>query len=475
MIDFNFAVDYWGWGRYAVYLLRGAVESLLIVLAVTRMAGPKRQGGPRRLAVCGAALCQWTVQGLLYCSVVVPQAEDLVFKLSFPFFAALFTGLTAKTGYFQRAVAAVLSCLAVIILEAASRFLWQDMLLTLFKTLSPGAWSLQPDVRFYPRIALQILLELAAFFTLRRFFPKLQVLTKRRSVLLLAVSFLTFLLTTLLIEKVISPSYYVNTPIRAMVFLLLALFVAAILLLCFLLFHFQRERQQNDLLHTANTLMARNYQELHAGAMNFRKNLHDFNHHLAAIRELSARGKSEEVVEYVDSLLAGSAKKASVCQSGSDIVDAIINCKAAQAQELGIAFRYSVRFSEEIGIDPVDICAVLANQIDNAFEACGKIEEPQRRRVEVELWQQTGEMVFFQVKNTAASDPFDAKGQLISGKKDASRPHGLGLQSIRDAAQKYHGALENTFENGWFTSTVFLCCFPGGESAKHSQSNEVNA
>jgi sensor histidine kinase regulating citrate/malate metabolism len=111
-------------------------------------------------------------------------------------------------------------------------------------------------------------------------------------------------------------------------------------------------------------------------------------------------------------------------------------------------------------MEPVDICAILANQLDNAFEACQLIPEVSERIVTVHIWHQTERIVLFQVRNRVICDPFADNPELRSTKQDHSRPHGFGIKSIQETTAKYQGLLENTFQDGYFVSTVLLNCRP---------------
>ena len=128
----------------------------------------------------------------------------------------------------------------------------------------------------------------------------------------------------------------------------------------------------------------------------------------------------------------------------------------SEAEQLHIKFDYQVNFSLKTDIKPVDICAILANQIDNAFDACALIEDKAEREVQAHVWQESGNIAMFQVKNRVIRDPFENNQNLRSTKTDNSRPHGLGIKSIQDTAKKYNGMLQNTYQDGVFISTAFL-------------------
>ena len=153
-------------------------------------------------------------------------------------------------------------------------------------------------------------------------------------------------------------------------------------------------------------------------------------------------------------MLETSYQELKLCRSGCDIVDAVINYQHMQALEKGIDFKYHVKAGDLDSFGPVDICAILSNQIENAIEACIKIEEKDKRFVSIEIRQHEN-FVLFQVANSVQEDPF-LHNSLATTKSEGTFLHGLGLKNIRDAAKKYSGSLQNRCENGVFTSTVLL-------------------
>lgn len=107
-------------------------------------------------------------------------------------------------------------------------------------------------------------------------------------------------------------------------------------------------------------------------------------------------------------------------------------------------------------VDPVDICAILSNQIENAFDASKKIANTGKRSVSVDIWPKNEKTVFFRVANYVEEKPLDTNPGLKSTKEDASSLHGLGVKNISDTAARYGGAVSSTYQNHCFISTVFL-------------------
>ena len=123
-----------------------------------------------------------------------------------------------------------------------------------------------------------------------------------------------------------------------------------------------------------------------------------------------------------------------------------------------IDFHYNVELSSSLSqISPIDLCAVLGNQVENALDACKKIPNSQRRFIQVSICQNKS-FVVIQVINSAHRNPFTADGRLVTNKEDPEF-HGLGLKSIQDTVNKYNGYLTNSYQDHTFQSEALLCFF----------------
>ena len=89
-----------------------------------------------------------------------------------------------------------------------------------------------------------------------------------------------------------------------------------------------------------NALMEENYRQINAQQEAYARELHDFKHHLMVIREYIQTHKEPELNTYIDSLLKTSYVGMLQCHSGNDIIDAVINCKSAEAKALDIQFSF---------------------------------------------------------------------------------------------------------------------------------------
>lgn len=297
--------------------------------------------------------------------------------------------------------------------------------------------------------------DILLYFAVRRFLPKICALKRKYQVGLLIICLVAYISVQYLFSTFLYSSVTMLHSIVLISWIYIFSFLIIVIVSFILIARSEQEKQTHLLLKATNQLLTDNYQQLHTYQQNHAKQIHDFNHHLTALKGLAAMKKNEDISVYIDSLLSIAYQETALCHSGSDIVDAIINHKAAEAEAFGIAFQFKVQFLGLNNIDPVDICGVLANQIDNAFDACKKILPPGVREVKV-IIKQVENFIFFRVENTVDYDPFMNNSSLTSTKTDTSTQHGLGLKNISDIADKYSGFLRSEYKDGHFISVVSL-------------------
>ena len=77
--------------------------------------------------------------------------------------------------------------------------------------------------------------------------------------------------------------------------------------------------------------MEQNYRQLHEDLRENARRVHDFHHHLRAILGMAENQNDQQVSQYIRELLEISYHDIQLCRSGSGIIDAVINCSAAEA------------------------------------------------------------------------------------------------------------------------------------------------
>ena len=177
---------------------------------------------------------------------------------------------------------------------------------------------------------------------------------------------------------------------------------------------------------------------------------HDAKKHLTAIRALS---KDLRINEYVTKLFGELNSYTQVCNSGNKMLDVMINRYVLDCSLKGICFKYDVRACPLLGVEDLDLVAILGNLMDNALSAADKSSE--RRVCLTTSIRNTYNVI---VLNNSCDTVPQSLGEKLLSTKENPRYHGYGIESAARAAKKYQGDLHWAYstERKMFTMTVIL-------------------
>ena len=368
------------------------------------------------------------------------------------FYTLIITKITSKGRLLIRSTAVMLLWF---FLSAMDYLIFYISIMIVGKTLdiSKGIDTLlSPGVTRSAFIISIKLIELLIFLSFNKTYSKFHLLNKKHLSVLFIISTCSYIMMSIITSLILSDS--ILTLQISVIFSLLFIILSLIstILATSLSSRYQAEKQERYLMEVTNKLMEKNFQTMQNSQNLIRQQVHDFKNHIRTINgllEFDVQAK-----KYTDDLLSVSYTQAQYCHCGNEIINSIINCKVTDAQAQNIQFEHSVLLNSPLHISSIDICAVLANQIDNAIEACAKIPIGTERSIKVDIWQKEA-FIFFKVINTANANPFNDKHELISDKSD-TESHGFGIKNIRETVSRYNGSLKNEFNEGYFTSVAMM-------------------
>ncbi len=393
------------------------IESLVMLFAIILISGNKKEShGYMALiyltALCGALLVAFlnSIQTFSFGTPVI----SIVFLLCVSFF--LSTG---------KLILRAASCIMVSFIILAIGYIWMIFVCILHGGRFEDAFLdfMTPGPLRCLYLVLDKSTDIAIYLIFRTRLHRLSTLKNRWLVSLLVGSAFAYGVTQYLMNAILSHDIHTMRQASIVSFLVLLLFFLVFSLLLLTISARDQERAQRLVLQQTDRLMEKNYQTLHQDLQENAKRIHDFHHHLQAILGLAEQAGDQKTEEYVQSLL-------------------------------NVSYR-DVRMSSLSQISPIDLCAVLGNQVENALDACKKIPDSQRRFIQVSIHQNKG-FVVIQVTNSAYRNPFTSDGRLVTDKAN-SELHGLGLKSILDTVDKYNGYLTNSYEDHTFHSEALLC------------------
>lgn len=201
-------------------------------------------------------------------------------------------------------------------------------------------------------------------------------------------------------------------------------------------------------------LSERYYADLTAQLQQNRMRVHDLRHHVNALGGLCREGDLEGIRAYVSSMetMTPPAEVRQYCASSA--VNALLAYYDALCREAGIEFSCDLRLPPLEKVDPLHLCLIFGNALQNALEAMGRLPRDAKRYLRVQ-GARTGDKLVLSVEN-----PFTGALRLgPDGLPETHKEepgHGLGLASIRQTAERYGGWCGVQAESGIFTLQVVL-------------------
>lgn len=244
-----------------------------------------------------------------------------------------------------------------------------------------------------------------------------------------------------------------HSMLMVLLFMVIALITALILTGWY---YISKEKKiQNLMGEYQKSILENNYLRLNEMYKGAARGMHDYKNHILVIRELMATKSYDEAEVFVNTL-CDNLKKENFAQTytGVEIVDAVLNVKQNEGTKNNIKTDIRASYPHNCGIVSVDICTILGNLLDNAIEACAKVEPKEKRHINVRI-SYTENIVMIKIENTVSENPFLSKTPLATTKKDR-KSHGLGISIVKKTTEKYHGDLKQICEHGVFVSKVIL-------------------
>lgn len=182
---------------------------------------------------------------------------------------------------------------------------------------------------------------------------------------------------------------------------------------------------------------------------------HDYHNHIQTMKACLAMGNLEELETYLNELDQDLTMVDTVIKTGNVMVDAILNSKISVAASRGIAVEAKAIVPGELdtSLSEVDVCLIIGNLMDNAIEACMKIEQERQRFIRVYMDILKGQLYIY-IINAMGENPRKTGSVYTSAKSRDN--HGFGLMRIDKVVDKYHGYLDRQHEEGVFATEIML-------------------
>lgn len=173
----------------------------------------------------------------------------------------------------------------------------------------------------------------------------------------------------------------------------------------------------------------------------FKKEQHNLKNQLITLRNYATHNQSAEIILFINRLLNEKEygiAEASICDNV--LISALISSKKNLSIANQIKYTYDTRIPSVLPYSDIDLCILLGNALDNAFDAC-LLDNREDCYVDVTLYHKNN-CLYCNITNSCyhTLSPKSDKGFFST--KENSVQHGYGLQSIHEIVEKYQGFLD---------------------------------
>lgn len=163
---------------------------------------------------------------------------------------------------------------------------------------------------------------------------------------------------------------------------------------------------------------------------------HDMSGHKVVITNLCQKKKYDLLEEYIKETFGQIEEVTSSCQLADEALAILLEELKRSAKERKIDFSITI-LMDRFYMRSVDLCALVNNLVQNAFEACDRLTIENKYVILKIGYVGYGYMI--ECKNTAP------KGTVLKGTTKANKEeHGFGLTSISSIVKKYNGTKNAT-------------------------------
>jgi sensor histidine kinase regulating citrate/malate metabolism len=182
---------------------------------------------------------------------------------------------------------------------------------------------------------------------------------------------------------------------------------------------------------------------------------HEMRHHLALLSEMLSQKQEERAGEYVRSLLAQVEALPSANYSDNMVINAIAGYYLNAARTEGVRVETDIRPEKTLPLKDEELCVLLTNLLENALEACRRMDREQDRFLSVRIVS-GGEHLLIDCENSTHVQAAVGPDGTVPTSKSDEKSHGFGLPAIRAIVEKHGGQLAISCENGCFRAQVTL-------------------
>ena len=300
---------------------------------------------------------------------------------------------------------------------------------------------------FAVRLVIYPLIEWFIFKKLRGMYLEVQKHTRQGWGSYAVIGAIFYILMSLMMNNPSAitsrPEYY---PAMILVFILIPTIYANIISTLRRQHKMHEMQEQDNIMRLQVHNMTSRLDDLAVADERFRQERHDLRLKLRMIADLVEKQQYEGLRmlmnDYMDNIQKTHVKR--YCKN--TIVDAALSAFIQNAESRGIRVDVGFDFPDPIPVDATELATVLANAIENAINACEKMDKDGDRFIDIKVLSSPSFMV--KVSNSFNGQVEFDKSNIPQNKADG---HGFGTRSIVTFCEKNNAFYQFLAEDNVFT------------------------
>ena len=200
-----------------------------------------------------------------------------------------------------------------------------------------------------------------------------------------------------------------------------------------------------------NELLEQSYRDIQKLYINNQYIFHDFKNHMILLKNYLNKKEYDKVSIYLDKIVEPMEKLHSYSNTGCEVLDLVLNIKRSEAEQKGIQYLVEADGKIHTNINENDLGNIFFNLLDNAIEACEKIEK-QDKWIRVAI-KKKNQIYIMKVENSIEKPIVMKNGEFVTEKEDKER-HGIGMKSVESSVKQYGGKVNWSHTKDRFTVVI---------------------
>lgn len=202
------------------------------------------------------------------------------------------------------------------------------------------------------------------------------------------------------------------------------------------------------------TAQQKHMQLLQTRIQETRRSRHDIRHHFVVLGNFAKNKDLKGLETYLEKASALSFLQPAEIYCDSSAVNALLSYYKEQAEKEEIKVILKVSLLEKIPVTDTELCIILGNLLENAVEACRRMDSPDRF-IDLELSMISGALLVVIIRNSYEGAIQQAQdGTFFSGK--AADRRGIGISSVLNITEKYNGMSRFEYKEQVFQVSLML-------------------